>query len=47
MSERNGAVEAGSVDGTYDIVVIGGGPGGYVVAAYAAKKGAKVVLVEK
>ncbi len=47
MSERNGAVEAGSVDGTYDIAVIGGGPGGYVAAAYAAKKGAKVVLVEK
>ncbi|ADL08182.1 dihydrolipoyl dehydrogenase [Thermosediminibacter oceani] len=31
----------------YDIVVIGGGPGGYVSAIYAAKKGARVGLVEK
>ncbi|MDN5332636.1 MAG: dihydrolipoamide dehydrogenase [Tepidanaerobacteraceae bacterium] len=31
----------------YDLVVIGGGPGGYVAAIYAAKKGAKVGLVEK
>ncbi|MCB9498860.1 MAG: dihydrolipoyl dehydrogenase [Bacillales bacterium] len=30
-----------------DICVIGGGPGGYVAAIYAAKKGKKVVLVEK
>jgi len=28
-------------------VVIGGGPGGYVAAIYAAKKGASVTLVEK
>ncbi|MCF6095730.1 dihydrolipoyl dehydrogenase [Thermovorax subterraneus] len=31
----------------YDLVVVGGGPGGYVAAIYAAKKGAKVGLVEK
>ncbi|TYP56788.1 dihydrolipoyl dehydrogenase [Thermosediminibacter litoriperuensis] len=31
----------------YDIVVIGGGPGGYVSAIYAAKKGVRVGLVEK
>jgi len=30
-----------------DCVVIGGGPGGYVAAIYAAKKGASVTLVEK
>ncbi|EOD00308.1 dihydrolipoyl dehydrogenase [Caldisalinibacter kiritimatiensis] len=30
-----------------DIVVIGGGPGGYVAAIQGAKLGAKVVLVEK
>ena len=29
------------------ITVIGGGPGGYEAAIYAAKKGAEVVLVEK
>ncbi len=31
----------------YDIIVIGGGPGGYVAAIRAAQLGAKVVLVEK
>ena len=30
-----------------DIVVIGGGPGGYVAAIAAAKRGAQVVLIEK
>ncbi len=30
-----------------DIVVIGGGPGGYTAAFYAAAKGQRVVLVEK
>lgn len=31
----------------YDIAVLGGGPGGYVAALYAAQKGAKVALVER
>ena len=31
----------------YDVVVIGGGPGGYVAAIYAAQKKLKVALVEK
>jgi dihydrolipoamide dehydrogenase len=31
----------------FDIVVIGGGPGGYVAAIRGAQKGAKVALVEK
>lgn len=30
-----------------DVTVIGGGPGGYVAAIYAAKKGLKVILIEK
>lgn len=31
----------------FDVVVIGGGPGGYVAAIRAAQRGAKVALVEK
>lgn len=31
----------------YDIAVIGGGPGGYVAASYAAQFGKKTVLIEK
>ena len=29
-----------------DLVVIGGGPGGYPAAIHAAKHGAKVVLID-
>jgi dihydrolipoamide dehydrogenase len=31
---------------SYDLVVIGGGPGGYVAAIHAAKKGLKTALIE-
>ena len=31
----------------YDIAILGGGPGGYVAALYAAAKGARVALVER
>lgn len=31
----------------YDMVVIGGGPGGYTAALYAARAGMKVILLEK
>lgn len=31
----------------YDLIIIGGGPGGYEAAALAARKGKKVALVEK
>jgi len=33
--------------GTFDVIVIGGGPGGYVAAIRAAQLGAKVLLIEK
>src|SRR5210317_142248 len=32
---------------TFDVIVIGGGPGGYPAAIRAAQLGAKVALVEK
>ncbi len=34
-------------DKSTDLLIIGGGPGGYVAAIYAAKKGLHVTLVEK
>ena len=32
---------------TYDLIVIGAGPGGYVAAIRAAQLGQKVALIEK
>jgi len=37
----------GVVMGSYDLIVIGAGPGGYVSAIYGAKHGLKTALVEK
>jgi len=34
-------------DAPYDIAILGGGPGGYVAALYAAAKGARVALIER
>ena len=31
----------------YDIIIIGAGPGGYVMAERAGKRGKKVLLIEK
>lgn len=30
----------------YDLIIIGGGPGGYEAAAHAAKHGLKTLLIE-
>ncbi|MGP8162209.1 MAG: dihydrolipoyl dehydrogenase [Acidimicrobiales bacterium] len=40
-------VEAGSDDGRYDLVIIGGGPGGYAAALYGAAAGLSIAMVEK
>ncbi len=32
---------------SYDVIVIGAGPGGYVAAIRAAQRGAKVLLIER
>lgn len=48
--DESSAASAHVVSGevaTYDVAVIGGGPGGYVAAIRAAQLGARVVLVEK
>lgn len=49
-SSETQASEKGSTAATpleTDLLVIGGGPGGYVAAIYAAKRGLKVILAEK
>lgn len=35
------------MENNFDLIIIGGGPGGYKSATYAAKKGMSVLLVEK
>lgn len=46
--EGGGAQASGAVAAsTYDIVILGGGPGGYGAALYAANAGLRVAVVEK
>ncbi len=47
LNQRTYAKENAMSDATYDLVVIGGGPGGYVAAIKAAQLGLKVACVEK
>ena len=35
------------MDKTYDMIIVGGGPGGYTAALYAARAGLSVILVER
>ena len=35
------------MDKIYDMIIIGGGPGGYTAALYAARAGLKPLLIEK
>ncbi len=37
----------GAMGGSFDVIVVGGGPGGYVAALRAAQLGAKTAIVEK
>src|SRR5690348_17301802 len=46
-ASETAAAGAPDVNPTYDIVVIGGGPGGYVAAIRAAQLGLKVAVVER
>ena len=42
-----GVVNTSKLSKLYDLVVIGGGPGGYASAFYAASAGMKVALIER
>ncbi len=37
---------AGGYEGSFDVAVIGGGPGGYICAIRCAQRGLKTALIE-
>ncbi len=44
---QDGEQEGSVVDHIYDMIVVGGGPGGYTAALYAARAGLDTVVLEK
>ncbi|MEM8668064.1 MAG: FAD-dependent oxidoreductase [Planctomycetota bacterium] len=47
VAETTGLVEWPQSDTTYDLAVIGGGPGGMAAAVYGASEGLKTVILER
>ena len=47
IAENRGAAEMNDDAHVYDMIIVGGGPGGYTAALYAARAGLDVMIIEK